>query len=1152
MEGQHHHAGNGQTEELLQQLKRAEEALQQHFNAGIDAVIDSEGRSVLLRDAQHRLVTSEAEQRKAAERLISILDALPANIALLNQTGEIVLVNEPWRKFGRENGMTLRDFGVGVNYLSVCQGADAMLATHLAAVLRGELPHYSVEYPCHAPLKKRWFRLMAANIRRDGAGGAVVMHIDTTERVMVEQALRLREEELRTSALRLERSEAEYRLLFRNNPQPMWVYAKDDLRILAVNDAALRNYGYTEAEFLCLRVTDIVASAEADSLKRELAEGNIGDKQRIRAQHHRRDGTVVDVEITANNLAFNERQCRLVLATDVTEKLRLQSQSDRATRALQLLSEINDLLVKVEDERELLHRVCATAIEFCGFDFAWVGYAVKDSKFPVVAQTFCGRDAGYLDRLTQGAPELSGEKDRIAEVIQNGTAAVVNGCDQGCGASGFIGAVYLPMSSQNRTFGVLALYSVSAAALSNDEIRLLQRVADNVAFGIINLRLRADRQSMYDVVLGISDAVSATTGGEFFQRFITSLVRILNASVGLIIRSPSTDAQPSFQECWAVANGEQLIGSAANQLHPSPDCFDERGVYFAGASAGHYFRTSKQDILLAGVCAMRLVSPSAEAQMGVLVLGFDKPIRRAEFVVSALKIFASRVAAEMEREKAIQRAIEQSALIDQVHDAVVVRDMNDKITFWSGGSKDLYGYTPEQALGQKIGELLKPDSGRFAEASDEVRLRGRWSGELEKVTMSGEKVTIDCRWTLLRDPSGNPKSILALDADISERRRLEKQLLRAQRMDSIGTLAGGVAHDLNNLLSPIIMGVDLLRVIGVGDAASEVLENISKSAERGTNLVKQILAFARGDQGTKVAMSVMHLLREMQGIVITTFPKNIHVEIASAPDLWLISGDPTQINQVLLNLCINARDAMPSGGCLKLTAANILVDENYAAMSGTGAPGRYVCIDVADTGCGIASEVLEKIFDPFFTTKQLGHGTGLGLSTALSIVRAHGGFINVSSKVNSGSVFSVFLPAAAEGVAAASVSGLHMPPPAVRGHGELILLVDDEDAVRQVSQQTLEAFGYRVIAAANGADAVALYAMNQQRVCLVITDIMMPIMGGAVLLDILRRMDPKIRVVGSSGAADGPHSEGFAQFLIKPYSAETLLMAVAAALHSHP
>ncbi|HEX6185263.1 MAG TPA: PAS domain S-box protein [Pyrinomonadaceae bacterium] len=507
-----------------------------------------------------------------------------------------------------------------------------------------------------------------------------------------------------------------------------------------------------------------------------------------------------------------------------------------------------------------------------------------------------------------------------------------------------------------------------------------------------------------------------------------------------------------------------------------------------------------------------------------------------------------------ERKRGEERIREQAALLDQARDAIIVRDLDDRLIFWNKGAERLYGWTGEEAVGRAardLGLLNEVNAAQFEEGRRVVLKRGEWAGELRQRNKAGEEVTVESRWTLMRGDDGGPKSILAINTDVTERKKVEAQLLRAQRMESIGTLAGGIAHDLNNILSPILMSIQMLQLKVEDSSAGQWLELLQTNAERGADMVRQVLSFARGVEGERVTLQPKHLVKEVVKILKDTLPKSIEIKCDVPIDLWTVSADATQVHQVLMNLCVNARDAMPQGGELFIRAENVTLDEAYARMHIEAKPGRFVMLTVSDTGLGMTPEVLNRIFEPFYTTKDVGKGTGLGLSTAMTIVRSHGGFINVYSEPHKGTRFAVYLPAAEAAAGRAERKRLDMP----EGHGELILVVDDEEAIRQITKGTLETFGYRVLVAGDGTEAVALYAQNRDDVAVVLTDMMMPFMDGPATIRALQKMNPRVRVIAASGlsandkAAEAA-SVGVHAFLPKPYTAEKLLKTLAEILRN--
>jgi PAS domain S-box-containing protein len=506
-----------------------------------------------------------------------------------------------------------------------------------------------------------------------------------------------------------------------------------------------------------------------------------------------------------------------------------------------------------------------------------------------------------------------------------------------------------------------------------------------------------------------------------------------------------------------------------------------------------------------------------------------------------------------ERKRAEGQIREQAELLDQARDAILVRDLNHNILFWNKGAEQIYGWSAEDVIGRNAEDLMFKDRvGQLEAAHKSVIRDGVWQGEMHQSRRDGTAIIVESRWTLVRDEQGQPKSILVINTDVTEKKRMESQFLRAQRMESIGTLAGGIAHDLNNVLSPILMAIDMLQLKATDDSSKKWLDVLRTNADRGANMVRQVLSFARGVEGERVALQPKHLIKEIVKILRETLPKSIEINFDIPADLWVISADATQIHQVLMNLCVNARDAMPEGGSIAIKAENISLDENYARMHIEAKAGRFVMISVADTGPGMTTEIQSRIFEPFFTTKEMTKGTGLGLSTALTIVKSHGGFINVYSELHKGSHFVVYLPALdTPGSVDSAVARTDLP----LGRGELILVVDDEESIREITRGTLETFGYRVLTASDGTEALALYADKKNEIAVVLTDMVMPFMDGPATIRALQRMNPKVRIIAASGLGTGHRAgegalDGVSVFLNKPYTAERLLKTLADVLRN--
>ena len=500
---------------------------------------------------------------------------------------------------------------------------------------------------------------------------------------------------------------------------------------------------------------------------------------------------------------------------------------------------------------------------------------------------------------------------------------------------------------------------------------------------------------------------------------------------------------------------------------------------------------------------------------------------------------------------------EQNEILSKSHEGVMIVNLANEITLWNRGAEEMFGWTAAEALGRSPDELLQvEDLKAVSTLRASVEREGFWNGELRMRNREGRTLVVDNRITLVQDEDGRPRARLAFLADITEKRLLEEKFLHAQRLESIGMLAAGIAHDLNNVLAPIMFAEPLLRESLSTPRDLKILDTLKKCAARGVGLVRQILGFARGTTGEFQPTQVKHIMRDVIDVIEGTFPKSIELQQSIPSDLWPVLGNATQIHQILLNLCVNARDAMPKGGTMSVTAANRQLDAAAAGAIPGGSQGTWLMLEVSDTGTGIPPDVLERIWTPFFTTKGVGKGTGLGLSTVRGIVLNHHGFVELHTEVGRGTTFRVFLPAV-EGEAPKTTStssfDIHIPD----GHGELILLVDDDAPIRDNVSAILEKFGYHVVSCADGVEAIVMFITRAGDISLVITDVDMPRLGGTELAHTLSQIRPDIRLLGISGLspdeADGSvvsaAKKATHAFLQKPFRAVDLLRAVHRLLH---
>jgi PAS domain S-box-containing protein len=660
-----------------------------------------------------------------------------------------------------------------------------------------------------------------------------------------------------------------------------------------------------------------------------------------------------------------------------------------------------------------------------------------------------------------------------------------------------------------------------------------------------------ERQQLQDAVVSVAAGVSGESGAASFERLALNLAKALGAQAAFVARwLPSRP--PTARTIAAVIEGS-VVGNFDFLITDSPcEALAAGSTCIVSGPSASLFPDSPVLTDLAAHCAVGHCLNSSSGQLlGLLFVLFRGPATPVNYSASTLQIFAARAASELERQNTDAQVREQAALLDVAHDAIQVRDLDGRILYWNKGAERLFGWTSAEALGRDSVELMYTHPARFDQAHADLIAKGEWQGEIDKRTKDGRDLIVEARWTLVRDATGAPTSVLAINTDITSKKRVELQFLRAQRMEGIGTLAAGIAHDLNNVLAPILMSIEMLKGAVATDEDRTLLATLDGSAQRGAELVKQVLSYARGVEGQRVPVNPLQVMRELVQVMRDTFPKSIEVRFAPAMDLWTMIGDPSQIQQVCLNLCVNGRDAMPHGGVLAIAMRNVVLDERDAPMSPDARPGAFVMVEVADNGTGIADDTRDRIFEPFFTTRELGKGTGLGLSTTLAIVRSHGGFIRLDSEVGKGTTFGVYLPATATETIRADGAAAPAGPP--RGDGELVLVVDDEEAIRTVAKRLLERNGYRVLTACNGAEALVVYAAHGHDVAVVLTDMAMPGMDGLALVKALKALAPQVRILGTSGLTSvrelGLPAE---DFLPKPYTAATMLRALHRIVHRSP
>ena len=590
---------------------------------------------------------------------------------------------------------------------------------------------------------------------------------------------------------------------------------------------------------------------------------------------------------------------------------------------------------------------------------------------------------------------------------------------------------------------------------------------------------------------------------------------------------------PAAERIFGYRAGD-VVGLNVNVLMPEPYHREHDG-YLA-----NYVHTGKAKIIGIG---REVVGRRKDRSTFPMDLGVN------EFRLGDRRFFTGIVRDITERKAAEERIRQQATLLDEATDAILVHDLDGRISFWNRSAERLYGWTAAEAVGQDVNAFLP-----FAPAPEvevarrSLAQRGEWSGELGQTAEDGREIVVASRWTMVHDDLGRPKSVLVINTDITAQKKLHTLLYRAQRMESIGTLAGGIAHDLNNLLTPLLMSVQLLKMPLSEVQRSTILDTLQANVERGADLVKQVLMFARGVEGERVPVRTGTLVEDIRKMLVSTVPKTIEITASYPDDLWTVLGDATKIHQVLMNLCVNACDAMPDGGTLTIAAENAVLIEADVQAHRDSLPGDYVLITVTDTGNGIPPEALDKIFDPFFTTKEIGKGTGLGLSTVAGIVKGHRGFVSVYTEPHRGTRFSVYLPAAP---APAEGRGQGRPSP-TPGCGKLVLVIDDDASVQETSRAVLEANGYQVLTTPDGYQALSLILEHRAELKAVVTDMTMPKFDGPATILAIQQINPDLPIIAISGLPPAKEVSAVLSsvraFLSKPFTADALLTSLGRAL----
>ena len=916
-------------------------------------------------------------------------------------------------------------------------------------------------------------------------GGIVVNCRDVTDRWRAEEELR--------------NSEKQYRLLFHGNPNPMWVFDLETLAFLEVNEAAIQHYGYSREEFLTKTLVDI-RLMEKDGPPKTFSP-DTADRSII-WRHRRKDGSLIDVEVVWSPIAFGERFAALTMATDVTERLRTEHRNS-------VFSKLGHRLSSATTNSEAAMIICEAADAlFKWDDFALdLYFAESDEVFSLLTITTVEGQRVEIP----SSPQLKTANALVQRVIKKGAELLSSVEVKHYSAVSMLA----PIRKGDRVIGVLFVQNHTPGAYTNRDLEVLQTLADQCSGALERVRaeqdLRESRQRFRDLFENSPDAI-----------FVEDL--------------DGTVLDVNFAAC--VLHGltrEQLVGkNALNDLIP-PSRRENAHRDFQKLASGKLSWIEGESLTADGNITpveVRAGRVEYNGKPALLLHVRDITERRA-------------AAAAVQSSEMLFRSVWENSV-----DGMRLTDGNGVIIAVNKAYCDLVGMKAEELEG-------KPFTIVYAESEnpqvilerhrEHFRARAANRKIQQQITLhNGQVMALEITDSFI-ELHGQPLLLFSLFRDVTTQRRLEEQLRQSQKMEAIGQLAGGVAHDFNNILTVIHGHASLLLTSELEESASRSAQQISQAAERAAALTRQLLTFSRRQLIQPRKLDMNKIVGNMTDLLGRLLGEDVSLQLNYCPSPAMVEADVGMMEQVLLNLAVNARDAMPKGGRLAVRISIVDLNEAHVQHHPEARVGRFVCVSKTDTGCGIPPENLQRIFEPFFTTKEVGKGTGLGLATVYGIVKQHQGWIEVESTVGKGTTFRFYVPYVGSAQAETEKPTTQIT---IRGGNETILLVEDEKPVRELVSRVLRKYGYKILPAGNGVEALETWNRHKNEISMLFTDLVMPDnMNGRELAEKLWAERPGLKVIFTSGYSTEIVGKDFKlepelNYLQKPYQPQVLALAV--------